>query len=229
MSPFESIYPGPVYPVQSLRQSLGEGPEFSAELKDNPESNTRASDALPPTNYRPVSSEEDASMVAWETWVYTDVGGGIEITFTDEFQNGIYNYAPSPSDSRIPVRQQASLNRYNPRTVTAQAASATPNYYKFEANEDPFTFYYDLADFRRDDLSSLEVYLGIPHLAGQYHQDKNETRIEVERIVALVNRQTGAIYRRDGQIIFENDGDLTGRETASCRIWFVWPFPRGAT
>ncbi len=210
-SPFESIYPGPVYPVQSLRQSLGEGPEFTAELKDNPQSNTLASDALPPTNYRPVSSEEDASMVAWETWVYVDVGGGIEITFTDEFQNGIYDYAPSPSDSRIPVRQQASLNRYNPRTVTAQAASATPNYYKFEANEDPFTFYYDLADFRRDDLSSLEVYLGIPHLAGQYQQDKNETRIEVERTVALLNRQTGAIYRRDGQIIFENDGDLSGR------------------
>ncbi len=210
-SPFESIYPGPVYPVQSLRQSLGEGPEFSAELKDDPGSNTHASDALPPTNYRPVSSEEDASMVAWETWVYVDVGGGIEITFTDEFQNGIYDYAPSPSDARIPVRQQASLNRYNPRTVTAQAASATPNYYQFEANEDPFTFYYDLADFRRDDRSSLEVYLGVPHVTGHYRQEANETRIEIERTVALLNRQTGEIYRRDGQLTFENDGDLTGR------------------
>ena len=204
-SPFESIYPGPVYPVQSLRQSLGEGPEFSAELKDDPGSNTHASDALPPTNYRPVSSEEDASMVAWETWVYVDVGGGIEITFTDEFQNGIYDYAPSPSDARIPVRQQASLNRYNPRTVTAQAASATPNYYQFEANEDPFTFYYDLADFRRDDRSSLEVYLGVPHVTGHYRQEANETRIEIERTVALLNRQTGEIYRRDGQLTFEND------------------------
>ena len=210
-SPFESIYPGPVYPVQSLRQSLGEGPEFSAKLANNPESNTLASDALPPTNYRPVSSEEDASMVAWETWVYVDVGGGIEITFTDEFQNGIYDYAPSPSDSRIPVRQQASLNRYNPRTVTAQAASATPNYYKFEANEDPFTFYYDLADFRKDHRSSLEVYLGVPHVVGHYQQEKDETRIEVERTVALLNRQTGEIYRREGQLVFENDGDLTGR------------------
>ena len=209
VSPFESIYPGPVYPVQSLRQSLGEGPEFSAEIED--ESNNHASDALPPTNYRPVSSEEDASMVAWVTWVYTDVGGGIEITFTDEFHNGIYDFAPSPTDARIPVRQQASLNRYNPRTVTAQAASATPNYYKLETNEDPFTFYYDLADFRRDDQSSLEVYLGIPHVKGHYEQEKNETRIEVERTVTLVNRQTGAIYRRDGQINFENDGDLTGR------------------
>ena len=210
-SPFESIYPGPVYPVQSLRQSLGEGPEFSAELKSLPESNTFASDALPPTNFRSVSSEEDASMVAWETWVYVNVGGGIEITFTDEFQNGIYDYAPSPSDSRIPVRQQASLNRYNPRTVTAQAASATPNYFRFEPNEDPFTFYYDLADFRKDDRSSLEVYLGVPHVSGHYRQEKNETRIEVERTVALLNRQTGAIYRKDGQLVFENDGDLTGR------------------
>ena len=210
-SPLASIYPGPVYPVQSLRHSLGEGPEFSAELKDSPESNTRASDALPPTNFRPVSSEEDASMVAWETWVYTDVGGGIEITFTDGFQNGIYDFAPSPSDARIPVRQQASLNRYNPRTVTSQATSATPNYYRIEPNEDPFTFYYDLADFREGDGTSLEVYLGVPHVSGHFAKDRNETRIEVERTIALLNKETGAILRRVGHVTFRDKGDLTGR------------------
>ena len=210
-SPFESIYPGPVYPVQSLRQSLGEGPEFSAKLADSPESNTHASDARPPTNYRPVSSQEDASMVAWETWVYVDVGGGIEITFTDEFQNGIYDFAPSPSDARIPVRQQASLNRYNPRTVTAQATSATPNYFRVQANTDPLTFYYDLADFRQEDGTAMEVYFGVPHVSGHFKEEKNETRIEVERTVALLNKETGAIYRRKGQVIFKNEGDLTGR------------------
>ena len=210
-SPLASIYPGPVYPVQSLRHSLGEGPEFSAELKDSPESNTNASDALPPTNFRPVSSEEDASMVAWETWVYTEVGGGIEITFTDEFQNGIYDYAPSPSDARIPVRQQASLNRYNPRTVTSQATSATPNYYRIEPNEDPFTFYYDLADFREGDGTSLEVYFGVPHVSGHFAKDRNETRIEIERTIALLNKETGAILRRGGRLIFRDKGDLTGR------------------
>ena len=210
-SPFESIYPGPVYPVQSLRQSLGEGPEFSAKLADSPESNTHASDARPPTNYRPVSSQEDASMVAWETWVYVDVGGGIEITFTDEFQNGIYDFAPSPSDARIPVRQQASLNRYNPRTVTAQATSAAPNYFRVQANTDPLTFYYDLADFRQEDGTAMEVYFGVPHVSGHFKEEKNETRIEVERTVALLNKETGAIYRRKGQVIFKNEGDLTGR------------------
>ena len=195
-SPFESIYPGPVYPVQSLRQSLGEGPEFSAKLADAPESNTHASDARPPTNYRPVSSQEDASMVAWETWVYVDVGGGIEITFTDEFQNGIYDFAPSPSDARIPVRQQASLNRYNPRTVTAQATSATPNYFRVQSNTDPLTFYYDLADFRQEDGTALEIYFGVPHVSGHFQEEKKETRIEVERTVALLNKESGAIYRR---------------------------------
>ena len=211
-SPLESIYPGPVYPVQSLRHSLGEGPEFSAELKDSPESNTNASDALPPTNFRPVSSEEDASMVAWETWVYTEVGGGIEITFTDEFQNGIYDFAPSPSDARIPVRQQAGLNRYNPRTVTAQAESATPNYYRIEPNEEPFTFYYDQADFRAGDDTLLEVYLGVPHTSGHFKEKKNETRIEVERTVAFVNKETGAVLRRGGHLIFRDNGDLTARD-----------------
>ena len=32
-SPFESIYPGPVYPVQSLRQSLGEGARIQREAR----------------------------------------------------------------------------------------------------------------------------------------------------------------------------------------------------
>ena len=167
-------------------------------------------------------------MVAWETWVYVDVGGGIEITFTDEFQNGIYDFAPSPSDARIPVRQQASLNRYNPRTVTAQATSATPNYFRVQSNTDPLTFYYDLADFRQEDGTALEVYFGVPHVSGHFHEEKKETRIEVERTVALHNKESGAIYRRKGQVIFKNEGDLTGGVTASYLMWFESAFPRGA-
>ena len=47
-------------------------------------------------DYHPVTSGEDMSTIPWETWIYTDVGGGIEITFTDEFGSGTYEYAPMP-------------------------------------------------------------------------------------------------------------------------------------
>ena len=42
-------------------------------------------------NYQPVTSGEDMSTIPWETWIYTNVGGGIEITFTDEFGSGPMN------------------------------------------------------------------------------------------------------------------------------------------
>ena len=99
--------------------------------------------------FKPVTAGNDASIVPWETWVYVNVGGGIEITFTDEFHNGTYNYAPAPRDARIPSRQQAMLTRYNPHNVYRMAAAATPEYYVPPQNEDPMEFYYESADFRK--------------------------------------------------------------------------------
>ena len=62
-------------------------------------------------DYHPVTTGDDPSMVPWETWIYTDVAGGIEITFTDEIGSGSYDYAPvPPNQGGISIRQTASLS-----------------------------------------------------------------------------------------------------------------------
>ena len=163
-------------------------------------------------DFQAVSVQEDASMVRWETWIYTDINGGIEITFTDEAMTGHFDYAPPPLDPNIPIRRLALLNRYNPRRITEFAARVTPDYYVTPENTRPLEFYYDLADFqgRRQGVSTLEVYTGIPHTFGRYFAEKNATELVVERTVALLNEQTGDVYRRTGEVRYRNTGDLTG-------------------
>ncbi len=225
-----ATYAGPVYPVRSHRtMSAGGSPGFSAEYQgDGIKSKQAARLGIDraeqeeqilgagrgsgrPLNFKPVTSEDDASIVPWETWVYVNVGGGIEITFTDEFHNGTYNYAPAPLDARIPSRQQAMLNRYNPHNVYRMAAAATPDYYVPPLNEDPMEFYYDSADFRSEQGydTALEVYAGIPRRQGHYLRDEDRTEIDADRTVALRNRTTGAVYRSHELIRFAARGDVT--------------------
>ena len=163
--------------------------------------------------FKAVSSQDDASMVPWEVWVYTDVNGGIEITFTDEHMRGEFDYAPPPMDVRIPMQQLARFNQFNPRSVAQQAALVTPDYYKPPENKLPLEFYYDLANFREDGPgvgSVLEVYLGAPYKLGRYSSDGDETEMFLERSVALNNPRTGAVFRRQGNLEFRGGGDLTG-------------------
>ena len=163
--------------------------------------------------FKAVSSQDDASMVPWEVWVYTDVNGGIEITFTDEHMRGEFEYAPPPMDVRIPMQQLARFNQFNPRSVAQQAALVTPDYYKPPENKLPLEFYYDLANFREDKRgtgSFLEVYFGAPYKLGKYSGDDDETEMFLERSVALNNPRTGAVYRRQGNLVFRGGGDLTG-------------------
>lgn len=163
--------------------------------------------------FKAVSSQDDASMVPWEVWVYTDVNGGIEITFTDEHMRGEFEYAPPPMDVRIPMQQLARFNQFNPRSVAKQASLVTPDYYKPSEDKLPLEFYYDLANFREDHPgtgSVLEVYFGAPYKLGKYSRDDDETEMFLERSVALNNPRTGAVYRRQGNLVFRRGSDLTG-------------------
>ncbi len=187
-----ATYVGPVYPVRSLRGSGRSG------------------------GFSPVTAADDASMVPWETWTYVNVGGGIEITLTDEFHNGTFNYAPVPLDAGIPVRQQAMMTRYNPRNVYHMAVAAQPNYYVPPKNTSPMEFYFASADFKseREYATALEVYVGIPRHQGHYLDDGNRTEIKVDRTVALRNPTTGAVYRSEEKIYFAAKGDVTGERSA---------------
>ena len=169
--------------------------------------------------YRPVlANEMDTSTVPWESWVYVNdgAGGGMEVTFTDEMLNGSFDYAPPPVDVDIDIRKLAAFNRLSPRNVSMRTAARYPDYYQPPENDDPLEFYYDLADFRgqADAASALEVYTGIPQQAAQYLEAEDVTTLEVERNVAVLNKETGAVYRVNGDVRFRHDGDVRQQEGA---------------
>ena len=169
--------------------------------------------------YRPVlANEMDTSTVPWESWVYVNdgVGGGMEVTFTDEMLNGAFDYAPPPVDVDIDIRKLAAFNRLSPRNVSMRTAARYPDYYQPPENDDPLEFYYDLADFRgqAEAASALEVYAGIPQQAAQYLEAEDVTTLEVERTVAVLNKETGAVHRVNGDVRFRRDGDVRQQEGA---------------
>ena len=174
------------------------------------------------SSYQPVTaSRSSVSIVPWECWVYTRVGGGIEITFTDEMGNGTYDYAPVPptpaavdisreTGTDVSLRRLSRFARYAPRTVFERAAAAFPDYYVPDYEAQPFDFYFDVADFRgRGDRSVLEVYYGIPRTAARYVPEGDVTRLMVDRQAALIPTEADTVFRRAGELDYQVEGNRT--------------------
>ena len=170
-----------------------------------------ASLSAPPGEYGPVTgSGMDVSRVSWESWVYTRIGGGIELTFTDETHRGTYDYAPVPMATEFSTGQLARFARYAPRTLAERAIAVSPDLYAPEYGA-PFEFYFDLADFRgRDGRSALEVYYGVPNSAGRYVHEEDVTRMVVDRQIALIPAEYDTVYRAGGDLIYEAPGRQDG-------------------
>ena len=163
-------------------------------------------------DYHPVTAGDDPSTVPWETWIYTDVGGGIEITFTDEIGSGTYNYAPvPPNQGGISIRQTASLSTHSPQSVYQRAASGTPDFYAPEDETPPLDFHYSLADFKGDDEGSLlEIYYGVPILPGHYMSEENVTRQVLTHHAALISSSLDTVYRREDELTYVAAGNQAG-------------------
>ena len=162
--------------------------------------------------YRPViTSGADVSTVPWESWVYTRIGGGIEITFTDESGKGAYNYAPVPMAFGVSARQMTKFARYAPETIFQRAVAAFPDFYTPEYDRAPFDFYFDLADFRGENGKSvIEVYYGMPGVAARYVPEEGVTRLVVKRQAALVGTALDTVYRTSGDLFYQVPGSGVG-------------------
>ena len=163
-------------------------------------------------DYHPVTSGEDMSTIPWETWIYTDVGGGIEITFTDEFGSGTYEYAPMPPNrGDIDLGQTAKLRNHSPREIYKRAARVAPNYYAPEEETAPLDFHYSLADFRGEDGNSLlEVYYGVPILPAHYMGDEDVTRQVLTHHASLISSSLDTVYRQTDGLTYEAAGNQAG-------------------
>ncbi len=161
------------------------------------------------SEYRPVTtSNRDLSNVPWESWTYTQVGGGIEITFTDESFSGVYEYASVPLAPDLSFEQMRKFGRYAPRSVFERAAAITPDHYAAEYAAEPYEFYFDLADFRGTGGGSvLEVYYGMPNLSGRYRAQENVTEMVVTRQAAAVPSDADTVYRASDHLVYRAEGD----------------------
>ncbi len=165
-------------------------------------------------DYHPVTTDEDRSTVPWETWIYADAGGGIEITFTDEIGSGIYDYAPvPPNQGDISISQTASLSRHAPHSVYRRAARVTPDFYTPRHETPPLDFHYSLADFRGDDgRSLLEIYYGVPILPAHYVPEEDFTRQVLTHHAALISSSQDTVYRRTDELTYEAAGNQAGED-----------------
>ena len=163
-------------------------------------------------DFHPVTSGEDRSTVPWETWIYTDAGGGIEITFTDEIGSGTYDYAPvPPNQGDISIGETAALSRHAPHSVYRRAARATPDFFAPRHDLPPLDFHYSLADFRgEDDRSLLEIYYGVPILPGHYLPEEDVTRQVLTHHAALISSSQDTVYRKSHEMTYEAAGNRAG-------------------
>ncbi len=143
--------------------------------------------------------------VAWESWVYTDVGGGIEFVFTDEAGNGKWDFAlPPPIDPINPdLRKISRLMKYNPAVVFKDVVYRTPDYFDLPPGVEPLEFYYDLATFDGGPgRTRMEIYFGIPveHITTREIEDRLLS--QVEYTVAVVDEEGEMIHRERDRLAF---------------------------
>ncbi len=163
-------------------------------------------------DYHPVTSGEDLSTVPWETWIYADAAGGIEITFTDEIGSGAYDYAPiPPNQGDISIGETAALSRHAPHSVYRRAARVSPDFYTPRHEAPPLDFHYSLADFRGEgDRSLLEIYYGVPILPAHYLPEEDVTRQVLTHHAALISSTLDTVYRQTDEMTYEARGNQAG-------------------
>ncbi len=103
--------------------------------------------------------------VPWESWIYTQVGGGVEFVFVDELLNGKWQFPSLPDGSRMSGERLSALLQYHPGAVLNDVVASTPEYFDLPPGIEPLEFYYDVARFRgKEGKTGVEVYYGVPTL-----------------------------------------------------------------
>ena len=177
----QMTFVGPVFPIRS--QS---GPTMTSD------SYTPAEETVGILGWKPVTAGSNWSAVPWEVWIYVDVGNGLEIAFTDEFQSGIYDFAPIPNLSAealanypgSPLSLIQTLSEYAPATRVSTVADNQPERYSIMHLE-PLTFFRSTAAFRgTGGQTEFQVDMGIP-IDSVIRPADTDTTVIVERRVAL--------------------------------------------
>ncbi len=137
----------------------------------------------------------------WEYWIYTDVGPGIEITFTRTLGKTPFKFADMPSGKGGHSRHLFTWQRMNPKLQLDHVGRRVPALYRPSFATGPLAYFFDSAGFKgAQDASNLEVYYGIPvwELSFSPGTDGKPTS-RLKKGVALYNESNERVLRRDGE------------------------------
>ena len=125
----------------------------------------------------------------WESWIYAEVSGGIEITFLDPTGSGFFDFAPIPPNSP----NHALWSRMAPEMVVARVVSQTPSVYVHDYGGEPLDFYMYTANFRASEReTAMEVYMGVPMAALTPSRDSH---LMLDREVVVYDRSLRPVFR----------------------------------
>lgn len=143
----------------------------------------------------------------WEYWIYTDVGPGMEITFTRTLGQTSFKFADMPSGKGGHSRHLYTWQRMNPKLKLDHVGRRVPTLYRPTFATGPLAYFFDSAGFKgAQDASNLEVYYGIPlwELSFSPGFDGKPTA-RLKNGVALYNDANERVLRKDGEFELYSD------------------------
>ena len=220
--PNESELIGPVFPIRSDR---GFAAERESEVLDLPDQNTfgpvegrreETSRSDPSQEaYAPVTMQHDRSIVSWESWVYTQVDGGMVIDFTREL-GGVsgFDFAPIPPIPPTMLRDNIRLAEHAPAIRYKNATVNQTDEFRKAPRLSLGNFYFDLADFRGSaGKTRVDIIYGIPLANLLAVTDGQQPQVVLEHAVALADSAYRVVYRYAQKVQhFVDTSDVVTRE-----------------
>ena len=189
---------GTVFPVRSSRAMMDNEQGFGVRVGT-------VVDMMRGDGYLPVTAGEDHSLVPWESWTYVAVGGGMEITFTDEMGSGHFNFAPPPLRQPPGLRSLSRIQENMPEVVFERAVTEKAEQHRpwWETRE--LEFYYDVVDARGDDdRTRVDVAFALPI------DEKKIGRGDLTLAIALYDTLKNRTYRTSRQVVRRDGGAAMG-------------------
>lgn len=190
---------GPVFPIRSDRgfSAVGAVSDQDDE-RDGASMAELLGEETPDEAYAPVTMQRDHSIVPWESWVYTDVDGGLVIDFTREL-GGVsgFDFAPIPPIPPSMLKDDIRLAEHAPAIRFQNATVNQPDEFRSAPRLALGTFYCDWADFRGGTgKTRVDVAYGIPLKNLLVVTDGQQARVVVNRAVALADSAYRVVYRQ---------------------------------
>lgn len=198
-TPHDGELIGPVFPIRSDRgfSAVGAVSDQNDE-RDGARVEALLGEETPDEAYAPVTMQRDRSIVPWESWVYTDVDGGLVIDFTREL-GGVsgFDFAPIPPIPPSILKGDIRLAEHAPAIRFQNAIVNDPDEFRRAPGLALGAFYCDWADFRGGvGKTRVDVAYGIPLKNLLVVTDGQQPQVVFHRAVALADSAYRVVYRQ---------------------------------